>query len=152
MNTAKYSILLTGPVILSCVLGRASFCLFLLSTIGTNIRVRILLWAALISQALVNISMIILQYANCGSHITAIWDTSIHAKCVGFDTMVKYLYFMGGLYPCSAVGFLTDYSSKAWNAFIDLFLTIVPAIMLKGLQMQFRKKVVVMILLCISGL
>jgi len=134
MNALKYSVFLVGPLNLCVILGRASICLFLLSAIGTEPRVRILLWAALISQAIVGVFFIILQYSSCGSHLTAIWDLKVHAKCISYHTMIKFIYFAG-----------------AWNAFIDLFITIIPAVMLKGLQLPLKKKVVVIILLCISG-
>jgi hypothetical protein len=115
MNALMYSVLLVGPLNLSTVLGRASFCLFLLSAIGTNLHVRILLWAALISQALINMSMIILQYSGCGSHLTAVWDTSIHAKCISYSMMIKYIYFTSGPCPYSPVRFLTNYSKPGMH-------------------------------------
>jgi hypothetical protein len=142
---------MTGPVILSLVFARASFCLFLLSVIGAKKYVRTLLWAALISQALVNISQVILEFSSCGSHITAIWDHSVPAKCVNFITIIDYLYFLSGLYHYSP-GSVISNCLIAWNACTDLFLTILPALLLKGIQIDFKKKIVIMILLCMSAL
>jgi hypothetical protein len=98
MNIIKYDILLTGPVHFSIVFGRASFCLFLLSTIGAKKYIRTLLWVTLILQALVNGAIVILQYSACGTNITSIWDHSVQAKCIGFHTIVNYMYFVSGLY------------------------------------------------------
>jgi len=133
MNVLKYTILLSGPMMLSVMLGRVSFCFFLLSTVGTENLIRVLLWTALISQVLVNICYIVVQYSSCGSHITALWDNTVHAKCVPYNTMIDYLYY-----------------NSAWNAFTDLFLTVLPAVLLKGLKIQLRKKIVATILLCVS--
>jgi len=134
-NIAKYIILAIVPGVLAVALGRASFCLFLISALGVDPIVRVILWITLILQALVGVTEIILQYSSCGNHIAALWDPQIHAKCIPIVSIIDYLYFL-----------------SAWSSLTDLFLTILPAYLLKNVKMQLRKKIVAMILLCISGL
>jgi rhodopsin domain-containing protein len=96
-NSLKYVVFMTAPGIFGIALGRASFCLFLLSTIGAEKRVRMVLWITLVLQMLVNVTAIILLYSSCGRHIAAVWDISIQAKCIPFTPISYYLYFLGGL-------------------------------------------------------
>jgi hypothetical protein len=100
-NTMKYITIMVGPSIIAIMLARLSFCAFLLATFGPKKIARIILWAAIISQILINMSQFILQYASCGIHFAAQWDHTIHAKCVNFGIIIKYIYFLSGLYLCS---------------------------------------------------
>jgi hypothetical protein len=153
-NAVKYVVLMDAPVVIACSLGRASFCLFLISTVGAKKAVRVILWVTLILQALINATQIVLLYCSCGLQMSALWDPSIPAKCLSYASMSDYLYFLGGLYPFSSYSESkspTD-SLTAWNAFTDLFLTIFPAYLLKDLNIERKKKIVIMILLCVSGL
>jgi hypothetical protein len=152
-NAIEYVVLMDAPVIVACTLGRTSFCLFLLNTVGAKKSVRVILWVTIVLQAIINATHILLLYCSCGLQMDALWDLSIHAKCLSYSSMTDYLYFLGGLYPFSysASKSLADYLT-AWNAFTDLFLTILPAYLLKDLNVERRKKIIIMILLCISGL
>jgi len=134
-NVVKYIILMIAPGVLAVALGRISFCLFLLSAVGVTRIVRVILWTLLILQALVNVTQIILEYSSCGLHIAALWDPTIHVKCIPFKSISDYLYFL-----------------SAWNTSTDLFLTILPAYLLKDLSIEFRRKIIAIILLCLSGL
>jgi rhodopsin domain-containing protein len=98
-NVVKYIVLMNAPVIVGVSLARASFCLFLLNTIGAERRVRLIIWITLILQGLVNVSQLILFYSSCGTHMNALWDVTVQAKCLPYTAMVNYLYFLGGLYP-----------------------------------------------------
>jgi len=134
-HSIEYVILMDAPVIVAATLGRISFCLFLINTVGAEKSVRRLLWVAIVLQILVNATHVIAFYCSCGLKINALWDLSIHAKCLSYSSMSDYLYFLG-----------------AWNAFTDLFLTVLPAYLLKDLNVERRKKFIIMVLLCISGL
>jgi hypothetical protein len=101
-NAVKYIVLMTAPVVTGVMLGRISFCLFLLSTVGAERSVRATLWITLILQALVNVIAIILQYSSCGLHFSALWNHSIHARCLSYQSIYDYLFFLGGSYPRSA--------------------------------------------------
>jgi rhodopsin domain-containing protein len=100
MNTFKYIVLATAPAVLAVALGRASFCLFLISVIGVDENVRVILWITLVFQALVSATEIILQYSSCGPHIAALWNPMIHVKCIPNQSVLDYIYFLSGLYPC----------------------------------------------------
>jgi hypothetical protein len=152
-HSIEYVILMDAPVIVAATLGRISFCLFLINTVGAEKSVRRLLWVAIVLQILVNATHVIAFYCSCGLKINALWDLSIHAKCLSYSSMSDYLYFLGGLYPFSysANKSLAD-NLTAWNAFTDLFLTVLPGYLLKDLNVERRKKFIIMVLLCISGL
>jgi hypothetical protein len=135
LNAMKYSTIMVAPLVLATMLARLSFCAFLLATFGPKKIARIILWIAIISQVLVNLSQVILQYAVCGIHVTAIWNRNPEIKCVSFSVIIDYLYFL-----------------SAWNSFSDLFLTIFPAVLLRDIKISRKKKIIIMALLCLSGL
>jgi hypothetical protein len=99
MNAFKYGVvLMTAPLIIGTALGRISFCLFLLSAIGTAKATRVILWITIIFQVLVNGSANILLYSSCGLQIAAEWNPTIQANCIPYHSRIDYLYFLGGLY------------------------------------------------------
>ena len=99
--TGKYCTLMGGVAFASTLFSRISFCAFLIQTVGTERNVRILLWACIVTQALVNSFGIILQYAICGSHMSVVWnyapdDPVFLANCIPFYRAVGYVYFSSG--------------------------------------------------------
>ena len=152
-NTIKYVVLMDAPVIVASTLGRTSFCLFLLNTVGAQKSVRVILWVTIVLQLIINFLHIILLYCSCGVQMNALWDLSVHAKCLTYTSMSDYLYFLGGEYPFSSLISKSPVDAlAAWNALTDLFLTVLPGYLLKDLNVERRKKYVIMVLLCISGL
>jgi hypothetical protein len=131
----KYTTVMVGPLVFATMLARLSFCAFLLATFGPKKIARVILWIAIGSQVLINLSQVILQYSACGTHITAIWNRNPSVKCVNYSTIINYLYFL-----------------SAWNTFSDLFLTIFPAVLMRDIKITRKKKLIIMVLLCLSGL
>jgi hypothetical protein len=138
----KYNDIAGGFMVASPMSGRISFCLFLLNAIGTRKVVQRLLYIAIVSQALVNLVGIILAYIGCGSRV---------ALCVSPAVLIGYAYlFSGSLYTLwqyHCANYVT-----AWNAFTDLFLTLLPVILLQNLKLYWKKKIIAMVLLGLSTL
>jgi hypothetical protein len=131
----KYTTVMVGPLVFATMLARLSFCAFLLATFGPKKIARVILWVAIGSQVLINLSQVIIQYSACGTHISTIWNRNPNIKCVEYRTMINYLYFL-----------------SAWNTFSDLFLTIFPAVLMRDIKITRKKKLIIMVLLCLSGL
>jgi len=134
LNAMKYTTVMVGPLVFATMLARLSFCAFLLATFGPKKIARVILWIAMVSQVLVNLSQVIIQYAACGTHISTVWNRNSETKCVSYATMINYLYFL-----------------SAWNTSSDLFLTIFPAVLMKDIKIARKKKLIIIVLLCLSG-
>jgi hypothetical protein len=98
-NAFKYGvIIMTAPLLVGGALGRISFCLFLLSTLGTVLSTRVALWITIVLQILVNGSANILLYSSCGTQVVALWDQTVQADCIPYQRRINYLYFLSGLH------------------------------------------------------
>src|ERR1700753_3523189 len=74
IESGKYMIFMLSFTTASIMIGRISFCVFLLRAIGTEPIVQILLWCCIVTQALVNGVAIILNFSECGLHMDYIWN------------------------------------------------------------------------------
>ena len=107
--------------------GRISFSLFLLVIIGTtNYRKKIVLWAVVAIQIIINTVVIVQIYAQCGMNVTALWNPAVAAHSTCQSPMVQTVlgYIQGGI-----------------NAVCDLVLCIMPVTILWSLQMQLAQKI-----------
>src|SRR5207237_4813553 len=111
----------------------------LITAVGVEDIVRVILWFTLVFQALISVTQVVLQLSRCGHHIAALWDSTIHVKCVPYVAVIDYLYFLAGLYPYSRK--LRTNALVAWNAFTDLFLVILPFYLLKDVKLELRNKI-----------
>ncbi|KAF2246309.1 hypothetical protein BU26DRAFT_461975 [Trematosphaeria pertusa] len=132
-QTMKFIFLCQGWGVASPMFGRISICLLLLNFVVSNLRLKWFLWFLVITQAVVNILTIVLIYVQCGSHVSALWDPEVDAKC--WSPLVQRNF---GFFQC------------AWNSFTDLAFTVLPTIMLRGIKLPWAKKVGVIFLLSLS--
>jgi len=123
-----------GWCIGSLMLARISICFFMLDLLSQYRAVKYLLWVLISTQVLVNVSTIVYIYAQCGAHIQALWDPSVHATCLNPVIQRNYSFFQ-----------------SACNSSTDLILTILPSVMLKGLKIRLAKKVAAIFLLSLTG-
>lgn len=80
-STMRWNFVAQPMGILSSMLGRVSFALFLLNFVGTSKARRRLLWFFIGAQILVNAVTIVAVFVQCGKKVEALWDTSVEAKC-----------------------------------------------------------------------
>jgi len=131
--------LLQGWGIASPMFGRLSFSFFMLHIFGerkhNKFSAQWPFWFTIISQAIVNIATIILIYTQCGAHPQALWDPTVHAQCLSPQAQTNFSYFQCAL-----------------NSATDLYLTVLPAMAMRGLNMNWAKKLVIIFLLSLSVL
>ncbi|GAM89182.1 hypothetical protein ANO11243_072190 [Dothideomycetidae sp. 11243] len=84
---------------LSPLFGRLSFCLFLLSLIWHSRRIpRWPLYVVMVTQVIVNVTSAILIYAQCGTHLSALWTFNVPevvAHCWNFKIQTDWGYLAG---------------------------------------------------------
>lgn len=147
----KFIFLCQGWGVASPMFGRISICLLLLNFVVSNLRLKWFLWFLVITQAVVNILTIVLIYVQCGSHVSALWDPEVDAKCWSPLVQRNFGFFQCGnvlsILKCQSPCLLTF---TAWNSFTDLAFTVLPTIMLRGIKLPWAKKVGVIFLLSLS--
>ena len=84
---------------LSPMAGRISFCLFLLSIVWNNPRIpRWPIYVFMVLQVVFNVVSVILIYAQCGTHLSAIWTfdlITLAHKCWNFKVQSYWGYVSG---------------------------------------------------------
>lgn len=77
--------------------GRISFIVFIVGLLGSRMSYRIILWALVALQVVVNAIFIIIIFVQCPGHSSAVWEHPGKTKC--WDTRVQayYGYFQGGM-------------------------------------------------------
>lgn len=91
-----YATFFQGWCICSLVFARISFCLFMLCILGHYETVKWFLWFLIGTQFLINACTVIIIYAQCGTHIQALWDSSVPANCLHPSIQRDYSYFQSG--------------------------------------------------------
>lgn len=124
---------------LSPLFGRLSFCLFLLSLIWHSRRIpRWPLYVVMVTQVIVNVTSAILIYAQCGTHLSALWTFNVPevvAHCWNFKIQTDWGYLAGSI-----------------NSTTDLFLTIFPAVIVSFSSLTIKSRLGLICLLCLSFL
>lgn len=142
---------------LSPMAGRLSFCFFLLWVIGENPRVkRWPIYSAMVIQVVVNIASIVVMYAQCGTDLNILWDLlragEVSTRCWDPRIQTWWGYFSGCMLPNrNRVTRGTD-SILAINSATDLFLTVLPAVVVSFSKLTWRSRIGLMALLCLSFL
>lgn len=77
-------------------LGRVSFIVFVIGLLGQTLFQRIILWILLGLQVAINTMFIIIMFAQCPGHQSAIWNHPGKAKCWDLHVQAYYGYFQGG--------------------------------------------------------
>jgi hypothetical protein len=79
------------------VAGRVAFVVFILGILGVNKRDRIVLWAFVGAQVIINLLFILIIFLQCPDHASAILSHSGDAdKCWDLRVQTYYGYFQGG--------------------------------------------------------
>ncbi|PSK43768.1 hypothetical protein B9Z65_7282 [Elsinoe australis] len=125
---------------LSPMAGRLSFCFFLLWVIGENPRIkRWPIYSAMVIQVVVNIASIVVMYAQCGTDLNILWDLlragEVSTRCWDPRIQTWWGYFSGSI-----------------NSATDLFLTVLPAVVVSFSKLTWRSRIGLMALLCLSFL
>lgn len=120
--------------------GRLSFSCTLLYLIDTDARIKSWpVYASIFMQAAINIIGVIAFYSQCGSEVDAFWTLEKQLRfdeiCWNPRIQTDYGYFMG-----------------SWNTVTDVYLAVLPAILIHHTTMSLKRKVGVAALLCLSFL
>jgi len=112
--------------VIACMWGRMSFATFLLYIIGpTDPKKRFALWSVIAIQIIVNLVVLVQIYAQCGIHVTALWNYVVAAHTTCQSLMVETLI---------------GYVQSGFNSLCDVCLTILPALILWKLNMPLGQK------------
>ncbi|KAF2149765.1 hypothetical protein K461DRAFT_323301 [Myriangium duriaei CBS 260.36] len=126
-----------GGAFLSPMFGRLSFCLFLLSIVWSNTRIpRWPIYLFMIVQVLFNVISVILIYAQCGTHLARLWSFDVSVithKCLNFKIQTYWNYIAGSV-----------------NTLTDLFLTVLPAVIVSFSSLTLKSRIGLICLLCLS--
>ncbi|KAI9706884.1 MAG: hypothetical protein M1820_004663 [Bogoriella megaspora] len=139
------------------MLGRISFASFLLAVLGPTDRwFRISLWVIIVVQVLQDAAIIIELFTQCGTHTSALWDPNLNPAelCIPLTLQTFLAYFSSGT-PASnhlfmGVGHKANYQFLAFNSLSDLWLTILPALVLRSLSLHRNTKWALAAVLCLS--
>ncbi|PNS17839.1 hypothetical protein CAC42_16 [Sphaceloma murrayae] len=123
---------------LSPMAGRLSFCFFLLWVIGENSRVkRWPIYVFMVLQVVVNVASVVVMYAQCGKELDILWTlwrvNEVSTVCWNPKIQTWWGYVSGSL-----------------NSLTDLFLTVLPAVVVSFSKLTWRSRIGLMGLLCLS--
>ncbi|CZT16555.1 uncharacterized protein RCC_02389 [Ramularia collo-cygni] len=125
---------------LSAMAGRISFCCTLMFLIKTDPRIRTWhVYVCIVFQLALNVTGIIVLFTQCGRTLDHVWEGEQSSNYYDFcsnPTMQTYLKY--------AVG--------AGNASTDLYLAILPAILISHTKTSLKAKLGMASLLCLSAL
>ena len=133
INATKWIFISQGLGVVAPMFGRLSFCLYMLQIVGhSSVWQRWSLLVMMLLQFLINTSCVIMIYAQCGTHVSALWGTEM-ATCLDPIYQTNYGYFQ-----------------SAFNSFADLYLTLLPALIIWNLEIKPLVKAGLSFLLCLS--
>lgn len=125
---------------------------FLLWVSGSDPKIkRWPLYVCMAVQVVVNFVQVFLALAQCGTHLSALWDFTIGYYTFCWNPIIQtyYGYFSG----CESTQLLfvipTD-TVSAVNTVADLFLTVYPAIIVQHVALTLKSKIGLWLLLCLS--
>ena len=125
---------------LSPMAGRISFCIFMFWVAGTDPRMkRWPVYCFMVLQVIVNVVAVLVAYLQCGTHLSILWTPELLNEmphyCLDPGVQTYYGYFQG-----------------SFNTLTDLFLTVLPALVVWHTKMSMRAKLALASLLCLSVL
>ncbi|KKK26112.1 hypothetical protein AOCH_005994 [Aspergillus ochraceoroseus] len=127
------SIAIQVPLVtISTTLARCSFILYLLVILGSNKIYRIILWALMGLQFAANITSAVLPLSICRD-VRILWNPTIKTTCGNIEDVVKFAYFTGSL-----------------NCAVDFFLAVFPTLVVWNLNLLFRIKISLIVLLSLG--
>ncbi|KAJ5082268.1 hypothetical protein N7532_011311, partial [Penicillium argentinense] len=104
-------------------LGRMSFIIFIAGLLVQRWSQKVALWVLALLQVIVNTVFVIIIFAQCPSHTSAIWDNSGKNKCWDLRVQTYYGYFQG-----------------AFNSATDLYLAVFSTYIFWNLNLKLRVK------------
>lgn len=121
--------------------GRIAFCVTMLYISGTDRRVnkwaKNTTFAFIALQIIINMLAFIMFYVQCGTHLDVFWDLSKMKMqpevCLEARIQTDLGYFQG-----------------AFNCLTDLYLTVLPGILIEHTKLSIKKKIGLALLLCLS--
>ncbi|KAF2212238.1 hypothetical protein CERZMDRAFT_16897, partial [Cercospora zeae-maydis SCOH1-5] len=137
-RTMKYGVLSLLPGYLSPMFGRLSFSCTILYLIDTDARMKSWpVYASIFMQVAVNVVGVIVFFSQCGSQVDTFWTLEKQLRfneiCWNPRIQTHYGYFMG-----------------AWNTLTDIYLAVLPALLIHHTTLSLKKKFGVAALLCLS--
>lgn len=119
--------------------GRVAFCVTMLFLTRTDQWVtRWPIWVFIAGQILLNASSVVFFYSQCGTHLHSMMTADFIAMasyCLNPVYQTDYGYFVG-----------------AFNCLTDVFLTVLPLILIQRTRMSFKRQAGLALLLCLSVL
>ena len=76
-------------------LGRIAFIVYVIGLLGIEKRYKVILWFLLSLQLVTNGIFIIIIFAQCPAHGSAIWNRPVRSKCWDPHVQAYYGYFQG---------------------------------------------------------
>ncbi|KAK4546600.1 hypothetical protein LTR36_001817 [Oleoguttula mirabilis] len=132
-NATKWIFISQGFGVVSPMCGRLAFCIYMSYIIGRTSRWQLYsLHVVSGLQLTINIVCVVMIYTQCGVHVKALWGGEI-AVCLAASVQTDYGYFQ-----------------SSFNSLSDLYLTILPAVILRSLQLRTSVKAGIAALLCLS--
>ncbi|KAJ2995402.1 hypothetical protein NUW58_g1279 [Xylaria curta] len=136
----KWDYLAQPPAIIGPAFGRISFAMLLLTLVNRQKGRRILLYALIISQFVVNNLVYILILVQC-KPIESLWDHRVKGDCWDLVYQRNIGFFQGCQYLAVETGYLCKLTErKALNGATDLALAAFPAFIVWDLQMKLSQK------------
>ena len=133
INATKWIFVSQGFGVISPMLGRLAFCFYLHYIVGRTSRWKLnSLYILGTLQLTINIVCIIMIFTQCGVHVKAVWGGEA-AVCLSANVQTDYGYFQ-----------------SVFNSLSDLYLTILPAVIVWNLQLKTSVKAGIAALLCLS--
>ncbi|TEY40822.1 hypothetical protein BOTCAL_0419g00080 [Botryotinia calthae] len=132
IEAMKYNSIGQSFGVMGSTFGRMSFIILMIQLFGTSKLKHTAIWTLFWVQLIPNCIVVVTLYVQCND-IRSLWDTSIVSSC----WPESYQTYIG-------------YAHTSWNGLTDLFLTCLPATMLRSLQMNRRTKLGLVFLLSLS--
>ncbi|KAE8146709.1 hypothetical protein BDV25DRAFT_169665 [Aspergillus avenaceus] len=108
----KYSTTSQALIVLAATAGRLTFNFYLIELLATRKRHRLILWALVPLQVIVNVVSVFLLVFRCSVNIGQLFSPGEEANCMGLDVQIDYGYFQGAFNSAS------DLLLAAWPIFL----------------------------------
>lgn len=137
-HTLRIGVISLAWGFLSPMAGRVSFLVTMLFLAKTDAKVkRWPIWLFIFLQLAVNLIVLVIFYSQCGRELDVLWTASKQAewatKCWPVRIQTDLGYFQGSI-----------------NVATDLYLTILPAVLIEHTRLSRKSKIGLVLLLCLS--
>lgn len=133
IEAAKWATLTITPNVLATMMARISLCLMMLRIVGRNKIYRWFLFSIIVGTALVGTLTVLNTYITC-QPVAKIWNAALKGTC---NSRSRY-----------AIGM----TQSVWTISADWLVALFPIVMLSKLQMAFKTKAALAIIMCLGFL